>query len=666
MRGEAAAYTFAAALTIPSKAPFSQSQHTESGYLRTQFVALFTLLVVPLLAGAQAPLERIASNDNRTASGKFENGVLTLSLEIRNGHWYPESDSGATVPVYAFAETGKRASTPGPLIRVPEGTEIAITLRNQLGGKATRVYGLHTRPRDEDEGILVPAKGSATIRFKAGTAGTYYYWGTTDEHSLDSRTAEESQLSGAIVIDPASARGAAMKDRVFVLGLWNEAPIKVDGVEKPGREVLVINGKSWPHTERFNFTTGDTVKWRWVNPTSSTHPMHLHGFYYSVASRGAMSADTIYTKNDGRLVNTELMRVGGTMSMSWVPEKPGNWVFHCHFAFHVAEDAALEPPVHPATNGQHPHADIPHKMAGLVLGIHVAAHAGESYAHSNVPRRNMRLLLQQSPKRFGAEPAYGFVLQHGSDFPKLDSVGMPGPTLLLKRGEPVRITVVNNLNESSAIHWHGIELESFPDGVPNWSGMGSRLMAPIAPKDSFMAEFTPPRSGTFIYHSHLNEATQINSGMYGALIVMDDPSKFDPSVDKIILVGGGGPSIDGADTRGFVNGSANPEPLMLSVGTKYRLRLINIHPEWRVEFALGGDTALAQWRAVAKDGADLPASQTVMQPAYLLTGPGETADFEYTPAHPGYMRLQVRTRVAGWNVPVDVFITQPKRTVGMH
>jgi manganese oxidase len=629
--------------------------------LRRRYSTLLAVAFVPIFASAQLPAERIVSNDNRAASGKLANGGLTLSLEIRDGRWYPESDSGATVPVYAFAETGKPPSTPGPLIRVPEGTEITITIRNRLEGKATRIYGLHTRPRSEDDGVLVPANGSATVRFRAGVPGTYYYWGTTGEHSLGDRSAEESQLSGAMVIDPASNHNSA-PDRVFVLGLWNEEPTKVNGIEKPGREVLVINGKSWPHTERFNFTAGDTVKWRWVNPTASTHPMHLHGFYYSVTSRGAMSADTVYAKGERRLVNTELMRIGSTMAMTWVPTKPGNWVFHCHFAFHVSEDAALEPPVHPVTDGEHSHGDVPHKMAGLVLGIHVAPRDGERYAQSDMPRRNLRLLLQQSPKRFGAEPAYGFVLQSGSNIPRLDSVAMPGPALLLKRGEPVRITVVNNLTEPSSIHWHGIELESFPDGVPNWSGMGSRLMAPIAPKDSFMAEFTPPRSGTFMYHSHLNEGKQINSGMYGALVVMDDPAKFDPTVDKIILVGGGGPSIDGADTRGFVNGSATPDPLRLTVGTKYRLRLINIHPEWRVEFALGSDTAVVRWRPVAKDGADLPASQAVMQPAYLLTGPGETADFEYTPWLPGYMRFTVRTRVSGWNVPMDVFIAPPKRT----
>ncbi len=627
---------------------------------------VLTLVLVPVALAAQSSLSRIATNDNRIPAGTLKNGILSVTLEIRNGAWYPEADNGPTVEVQAFGEPGKKPSTPGPLIRVPEGTEIRLTLRNTLHDSPARVFGMVSRPSEDDDGITVPANGEKTVRFMARTPGTYYYWGTTRDHSIRNRSAAESQLSGAFVIDPRSPK-TANRDRVFVLGIWAEEPTVVNGVEKLGREVLVINGKSWPHTERFTFTVGDTVKWRWVNPTASTHPMHLHGFYYDVTSRGGMSADTIYQKSDYRLVNTELMQIGSTMAMSWVPQKPGNWVFHCHFAFHVSQEASLEPPVIPAGNADHAHEPtMPHRMAGLVLGMTVKPRPGESYARSAEPPRNLRLLLQSSPKRFGDKPAIGFVLQDGTNEPRRDSVSLPGPTLILKRDQPVRITVVNNLAEPSAVHWHGIELESFPDGVPNWSGMGSKIMAPIAPKDSFVAEFTPPRSGTFMYHSHLNDGMQINSGMYGALIVTDDPAKFDPASDKIILAGGGGPPDAAGDTRGFVNGSLSPQPLQMEVGKTYRLRLINIHPEWRIEFALGSDTTVATWRPVAKDGADLPPSQTAPRSAYLLTGPGETADFEYTPTAPGHLRLAVKTRVAGWIVPVDVFIKEPRRAVGLR
>lgn len=599
---------------------------------------------------AQSP--RVLSNDNRAPAGRLANGVLTVTLEIRDGEWYPESDSGSHVPIQAFAEAGHAPSTPGPVLRVPEGTELRITLRNQLT-KSARILGLGTRPMPPNDGIVVAAQHDTTIQFLAGAPGTYYYWGTTRDNGLEERTAKESQLSGAFIVDPKSPADRK-PDRIMIIGLMDLAASTVDGVEKPARTVFVINGKSWPHTEQFTFTVGDTVRWRVMNPTSSTHPMHLHGFYYSVHSVGTMREDNIYKPEDVRTVNTELMRVGETMLMSFVPQKPGNWLFHCHFAFHVSNEASLDPPV---INASDTHAHEMHKMAGLVIGIHVNPRKGETYARSAEAPRNLRLLLQSAPKRFGDKPAYGFVLQDGANEPRRDSVSLPGPLLLLKRGQPVRITVVNHLNEPSGIHWHGIELESFPDGVPGWSGMGNQIMQPIAPADSFIAEFTPPRSGTFIYHSHLNEGVQINSGMYGAIVVVDDPAKYDPSVDKIILAGGGGPQpTPTSDFPGAVNGSPFPEPLNMEVGKTYRLRLINIHPEWRVEFSLGTDTTTAQWKPIAKDGADLPASQSRLRPAYLQTGPGETADFEFTPTTAEDLRLLVKTRLSGWIVPVSVFV----------
>ena len=247
------------------------------------------------------------------------------------------------------------------------------------------------------------------------------------------------------------------------------------------------------------------------------------------------------------------------------------------------------------------------------------------------------------------------MVQEGPSEPPGDSIVVPGPTIVLKRGEPVRITVVNHLREVTAVHWHGIELESFPDGVPGWSGSPGRIMPPIAPGDSFVAEFVPPRAGTFIYHTHANEQLQMGSGLYGALVVVDRDHPFDPATDRVVLVGGAGPADSMPQfefqSPGLVNGSPAPEPMDLAVGKTYRLRLININPDWRVIFSLMSDSALATWRPLAKDGADLPPRQRHPRPAYLLTGPGETADFEFTPETPGDLRLEVKTQMPGLDHP---------------
>jgi FtsP/CotA-like multicopper oxidase with cupredoxin domain len=238
----------------------------------------------------------------------------------------------------------------------------------------------------------------------------------------------------------------------------------------------------------------------------------------------------------------------------------------------------------------------------------------------------------------------------------------------MERGKPVRMIVVNNLGEPTGVHWHGLEIESFPDGVPNWSGMGDRIMPPIAPGDSFVAAFAPPRAGTFIYHSHLNERHQIQSGMYGAIVVTDRPR--DPAHDHLIVVGGGGPEVfrKVESPYAFVNGEAVPRPLVLTAGDVHRLRIVSIHPDWRASFTLRNDSTVARWRAVAKDGHDLPPAQATERLAHVEMGAGETADFEFTPSAIGHWLLEVKSTsnfvAPGWSIPLPVIVVPGAKARG--
>ncbi len=566
--------------------------------------------------------------------------MLSVALTVGRAQWFPEADDGPNVEALAFGEQGGPLTIPGPMIRVAAGTRVRVTLTNPLAETLT-VHGLFDRPGVPRPVVVAPG-ARQQVEFSA-PAGTYFYWGTTRRSSLDERHADESQLSGAIIVD---APGARRRDRVLIIGIrLQERDSSAAGIV-PFHEAMVINGKSWPHTERLNLAQGDSVFFRVLNPAGAPHPMHLHGFYFRVDSRGNWMADTVFTPEQRRPAVTELMYQGSTFTMAFVPTEPGNWVFHCHFAFHVSPDRSLTT-LYPDTSA---HAHTRGHMSGLVLGFHVAPR-GPQRTYRAEPR-DLRLFVNSTARKFRDKPGYSFVLQDGAAEPRADSGRFPSSPLFLTKGERVRIRVSNRLSEPTAIHWHGIELESFPDGVPDWSGMGQRLFTNVPAHGSFDAVFTPPRAGTFIYHSHLNEMNQIVSGMFGPLIVLDPGQKFDPAQDKIFLVGAAGPINEGENDMGTVNGEREPEPIDLVAGRTYRFRLININPEWRIQFSIGSDTSVAVWRPVAKDGADLPESQRTVRPAFLLTGPGETADFEFTPATPGLLQFSIRSRRSGWNIPI--------------
>jgi len=94
----------------------------------------------------------------------------------------------------------------------------------------------------------------------------------------------------------------------------------------------------------------------------------------------------------------------------------------------------------------------------------------------------------------------------------------------------------------------------------------------------------------------------------------------------------------------------------LEAGTTYRLHIIQVHPQAVVTFRIGGDSTIARWTPVAKDGADLPPEQSTPRAAFVLMGAGENGEFLYTPERPGLQRLSVATQQAGWHVPVTLVI----------
>ena len=235
-----------------------------------------------------------------------------------------------------------------------------------------------------------------------------------------------------------------------------------------------------------------------------------------------------------------------------------------------------------------------------------------------------------------------FVLQRNNSTPVSDSVELPSSTLLLTRGEPTDITVVNGLSEATGVHWHGIELESYSDGVAGWSGMGKRVAPLIAPRDSFTAQLTLPRAGTFIYHTHLNDLEQLTSGLYGAIIVLEPGKTFDPRTDHIFLIGWDGTE---QPPRLVVNGDSLPRPVDMAFGSTHRLRLINIGVRGFVRFALMKDNKPATWKAIAKDGFDLPSSQATVRNAVQSIMVGETYDFEFQPLERGTYTLTMTARV---------------------
>ena len=611
-------------------------------FLRIVFLCLFCHSSFARTA-EKSDLPKIMANDNRTPAGQLTNGVLELRLTLNEAAWYPEEDSGGHRDVYAFAEEGHAPQSSGPLIRAPQGTQIRISIHNALPLEA-KIHGLHSHPGEAKDVLTLAPGETKQLQFVAGQPGTYIYWASTSAKLLDNRDDKETLLSGAFIVD---APGAIPGDRIFVLGLWSKGGSSAE-------EILSINGKEWPNTERITLNQGETAHWRVINPTATDHAMHLHGFFFSVDGMGDGEGYEQYSKDQRHWAVTEHIEVGHTFDMTWTPDRAGNWLFHCHMTLHMSPSASLHPrEAQPAAySPQHDHSA---SMGGLVIGITVLPSASAvSVATSTSTPHKLQLVISENSEKI---PLYQVEVNDPRDATdKKKSPTLLGPPIILTRGELAEIEVKNTTSDPTAIHWHGMELESYYDGVPGWTGSDQQTSPPIAPGSSFVARMTPPRAGTFVYHTHWHDEKQLVNGVYGPLIVLEPGQKYDLEHDRTFVFSLG--KYIPFSLMLLINGSPEPFPVQLQAGAKYRLRFINITPNASsLRVRLTCKDAPVQWKVVAKDGADLPPAQQKSSAADMGITVGETYDVEYQQDTPGFANLQI------WLPVFPVMATQPLKFV---
>ncbi|MGX9718096.1 multicopper oxidase family protein [Janthinobacterium lividum] len=210
----------------------------------------------------------------------------------------------------------------------------------------------------------------------------------------------------------------------------------------------------------------------------------------------------------------------------------------------------------------------------------------------------------------------------------------PGPTIEVVEGDRVRIFVTNKLPEHTSVHWHGQRLPNGMDGVTGLTQPG------IAPGKTFVYEFVAKRPGTFMYHPHADEMTQMAMGMMGFWVTHPkDPNFMKVDRDFVFLLsnydidpGSYTPKImTMTDFNLFTfNSRVFPgiDPMVVRQGDKVRVRVGNLtmtnHPihmhghEFEVTGTDGGwtrpesrwpevttDVAVGQMRAVEFTATDL-------------------------------------------------------------
>jgi FtsP/CotA-like multicopper oxidase with cupredoxin domain len=211
-----------------------------------------------------------------------------------------------------------------------------------------------------------------------------------------------------------------------------------------------------------------------------------------------------------------------------------------------------------------------------------------------------------------------------------------GPTIEAVEGDQVRIYVTNKLPESTTIHWHGVLVPSGMDGV---AGLSQKN---IGPGETYKYEFKLRQHGTFMYHSHSDEMTQIALGMMG-MFVIHPRTPTGPKVDRDFVlmssewridVGTRRPNpIEMTDFNVFTfNGRTFPgtAPLVAKYGDRVRIRFGNLSPMEHHPIHIHG----LHWKVTQTDGGQIPESAQWPETT-VLVAVGQTRTVEFIADNPG-------------------------------
>lgn len=136
----------------------------------------------------------------------------------------------------------------------------------------------------------------------------------------------------------------------------------------------------------------------------------------------------------------------------------------------------------------------------------------------NLPVHEYNLILKKEKVYKAGKEVMGMTI-NGS---------IPGPVLEFNEGEYAVIYVKNEMDVETSIHWHGLLLPNFQDGVPYLT------TPPIEAGETFKYEFPVRQSGTYWYHSHT--MLQEQSGVYGSIVIHPKNKTLQYDKDLVLML----------------------------------------------------------------------------------------------------------------------------------
>jgi FtsP/CotA-like multicopper oxidase with cupredoxin domain len=291
-------------------------------------LALILMLWTCALLGQDLHCTSVITPNGSSLPWKMENGVKVY-------HLIAEPIKREFAPGMIVNCWGYNGQTPGPTIEGVEGDRVRILVTNKLPEPTTVHWHGILLPNGMD-GVTglnqppIPPGETFKYEFTLRQSGTHMYHPHYDE-----MTQIALGMMGFFIIHPKNPSNEEKVDRDFAIMLHEWAiPI---GAATPNPLIMLdfnyftFNSTVWPGSDPLVVKKDQKVRIRLGNLSMDSHPIHLHGYEFTVTSMGAKRLRPS-AQYEAVTINVP---VGETRDIEFIADAPGDWAFHCHKSHHT-------------------------------------------------------------------------------------------------------------------------------------------------------------------------------------------------------------------------------------------------------------------------------------------------------------------------------------------
>lgn len=241
-------------------------------------------------------------------------GTKLFELVVDEVEW--EVEPGKVVDALAY-----NGQIPGPTLKADLGDRVTIRVTNQLDDEGTSLHPHGLRDHDfEIDGVTYVSQDPI------GTGESMDYTFVAEQPSVMMYHSHHMSLHQ--VLD-GLAGSMVIGDYAELAGIEGVVDEQVMVTNDAGALGFTLNGKSFPATKAYSYTSGDKVLVHYYNEGLMAHPMHLHN------QDGLVIAKDGYVLDDPYYMDTLNVSPGERYTVVYEMEKPGTWLWHCHILSHV-------------------------------------------------------------------------------------------------------------------------------------------------------------------------------------------------------------------------------------------------------------------------------------------------------------------------------------------